>query len=256
MGERNDLPKIKPEKQPTIFNHEAGKWGFLTSIVASIALVPAMMKEMGKTLGQGLSLKEETKIFEQSPRLRNLGLVAIGAEILGALFGGFQEKQKQEKEQVDGRVVKTPGYWNKGILSGLFVSSLISSVAVYGFKKPISGAVGTLISLGGAVVGSVMRKNELQRDFDQATAQQAKQQEENTALLHMLANNQLAHAPVTYKNSVAPDEALALEQKLHQAAETEGHAHKHAAHNPHASHAEKHLAAAENGEHAHAAVGA
>jgi hypothetical protein len=269
MGYRHDLPKIKSEKEPTIFNHEAGKWGYLSAFGASLVSFLALWKEY-KNLPGAKSAREIPEIMIANPRIRNAGIIAISVGLIGSLIGGNLEKKKQEQEQVEGRVVKTPGYWNKGIISGMFVSSLFNSTAAYVLKKPLSRTVGGILGVGAIVVGSTMRKNELQRDFDRAITlhdqQQAQQPQQQ--LLQQLVAQQAMPVPNSLLNvgipattidaaSAAPEtaEEKELEHVLGAVADHQslpahhakhehpthehGHAHKHAAHE---SHVEKHHA--------------
>ena len=120
MSDRTDLPKIKPAAEPSIFNHDAGKWGIiggLLSIPISIAMTVSTKASEAFKNGVRASCLRGCKIKYCSLPLERSSWAWFGAEFLA--------KKKQEKEQTEGRVVKTPGYWNKGILSGMLVSSLI-----------------------------------------------------------------------------------------------------------------------------------
>src|SRR6478736_1706894 len=48
MADRYDLPKIKPDKQPSYFNREAGGWGLLGGFAAAVAAVPFLTKDLLK----------------------------------------------------------------------------------------------------------------------------------------------------------------------------------------------------------------
>lgn len=184
MADRYDLPKIKPEGQPSLINHGAGVgafWGFLAGGVASIA-VPQKFKVA----------------------------VKWGGAALGGFLGGTQEKSQQEREQTEGRVVKTPGYWNKGIISGLMVTEVVAA-PILAFTKVKAGTLGGLALIGGMVAGSVMRKNELKHDFDRAVAVR---DEETNALRSQLRASQIANGTsASYMNSVSAPEAAELAAK-------------------------------------------
>lgn len=260
MGERHDLPKIKPEKEPSIFNHEAGKWGYLSSLAASLAAIPYFLKEAVKDVvkkpDHELTAKTNPEDFKSifkkinaeaehdvlhNPKLRNVALVTTGVGIVGALIGGSKEKSKQEHEQTEGRVVKTPGYWNKGIVSGMFVSGLINTIFNYGLKKPLGATTGLIVGIGSMVVGSVMRNSELKRDYEQALmtkgAYEQQKQQQTEILVQQLA--ELQKQQPTYKDSVTPDEMQALETRLQALEKPHAPAPKAPVHGEPRTHAEK-----------------
>lgn len=180
MAERTDLPKIKPEGQPSLINHSMGVgafWGNLGGALAALA-VPAKYKVA----------------------------TVISGSALGGLLGGMQGKNKQENEQAHGMVVKSPSYWNKGIISGMMAGWAVG-LPIRHFAKGAKGLV-FVAEAGGAVIGSVLRKNELQRDFDRAVSVRDLETE---ALRNQLHAAQLANGTVpSYMNSVSADEAAAL----------------------------------------------
>lgn len=178
MGERHDLPKIKPTEQPSMFNHDMGVGAWLGNVVGWGVLLTAATRGR-PALGVGLG---------------------IAAPIIGGLWGGLSGKAKQEREQIEGRVVKEPGYWNKGILTGLVLGGMLAIFA------PLLGGI---LSIGGAVTGSIIRKNSLQKDFDLAVAIRDQQQ------MQVMATAQgLGKGPQhSYMNSVTPTESATLAQK-------------------------------------------
>jgi hypothetical protein len=229
MGERHDLPKIKPDEKPSLFNTEAAYWGLLGSVVGGI----------GSYIGRG------------SVAVR----IAVDLAFTGAgfLYGGTQGMARQEREQNSGRVVKTPGFWNSGILSGFFVSNLIQAPLTYyvHFKEMTPKAYGRaltasgIITLGGMIAGSIMRKDSLQRDFDKAVAIRDANHAKTQQLLEAAIAQQ--HAPtaptmdetLSFKNSVTPDEAALLMEKQAQAtppvAPKPAHGPEHKPHTDHAA---------------------
>lgn len=197
MSDRYDLPRIKPAEQPTIFNHEAGKWGYLSSIAASIATLPMTWKEserlnakMARDLKTTKSLQHAfenaTKEALSNPVYRTAGFIALGAGLVGAAIGGSKEKEKQERE---GRVVDTPSYWNKGIVTGMFASSVIGGIFTYALKKPLGLGVSLVMGIGLPTLGSIHRYNELQQDYTQAL--QLKQQQQQHMQQQQLEREQL-----------------------------------------------------------------
>lgn len=153
-----------------------------------------------------------------------IGLL-LGVELVGGFVGGLFGKSQQEKDVNEGRTVKTPGYWNKGILSGwLAVAIPVQIISLFrtneanvldmNFQQRKS-IYGFIAVVGGAIVGSIMRKNSLQKDFDQAVALRDQQQAQ---LIHGAAKAQQPG----YMNSVNTSEAAELAQK--QAAKNSSHA--------------------------------
>lgn len=186
MAERYDLPKIKPDKQPSLFNVEAGNWAFVANLVGSLGGKVAGMRE-GAT-----------------------GFLVLAATAAGALFGGMQGKARQEKEMVEGRTVKDPTYFNGGIAGGALLGSLASIPLVLITRKLAMSSLGLVV---GGIAGSVMRKNDLQHDFDRAVA--IRKHEINTLREKANALEQTTKqpSPLSFMNSVTPDETKTLEAR-------------------------------------------
>jgi hypothetical protein len=146
MADRPDLPKIKPDETPSIFNHEMGSWAFNGNFLGFLASLALPIKYRTGTILAGTAL--------------------------GGLWGGIKGKEQQEKEAIEGRVVKTPGYMNIGIISG-WVAGTMLALPVQMLMRNNTSAVnnlGLLGALGGMTIGSISRKNSLQHDFDKAVA--------------------------------------------------------------------------------------
>ena len=203
MGDRKDLPKITPQEKPTLFNREAGGWGVVGNIVGGVA---------GSFSGNAA-----TKT-----------MVQYAGTAAGALYGGLKGKARQQKEQVEGRVVKKPTVWNSGFWGGAVVSSLviapiahfnsktIEAAAAAGHASPLLAGVGLgLFTLGLAapIYGSLHRKKSMQRDLEQAKALQANQQAQAQGMGQDVTVGQVQEQPLSYKNSVSPAEAAALAEK-------------------------------------------
>ena len=203
MSDRTDLPKIKPDTAPTIFNHEAGKWGWISGFIGVLVAIPTVIVPKAR-----IAIKTGRSAELVHSELNEAGAIIIAAQLAGAAIGGTIEKHKQEREQTEGRIVKTPGYWNKGILSGFLVSSLIQTPIAMS-KKPLSNGLSAVIGLGSAVIGSVMRKDQLQRDFDKSVALRNHEQ----AQLQALLRHEAPLPEPTYKNSVTPEESATLHQQ-------------------------------------------
>jgi hypothetical protein len=184
MSERYELPKIKPAEAPSLFNHEAGKWGLLGALITAI---PAGVAKVSS-----------------GPRLA--AAVAAVGWVGGALYGAVNGKEQQEKEMTQGRVVKDPGYWNKGILSGLTATVLLGlPFSMAGKALPLTGAMG----LAAMITGSIMRKNSLQKDFDQSLAIHEQQQAHIAQAMMMGKGKQQ-----NYMNTVTPTESATLAQQF------------------------------------------
>ncbi len=199
MSDRTDLPKIKPQEQPSLLNHEIGKWGFWGALAAA---VPAGFANLAGRARLGF------------------GISAAGT-LVGALYGSFTGKAQQEKEQQTGRVVKDPGYWNKGILTGMAVDTLIRA-PLAAFGRPLPNFIAWPLYVALPVIGSIMRNNSLQRDFDAAVEVRNQQQALQQAKLQQVARQQAPAAG--YTNSVSAAEAAELEKRLQP--EAAGHADK------------------------------
>jgi hypothetical protein len=232
MAERTDLPKIKPTEAPSLFNHEAGKWGAVGGLVASTAAAlhvhSSVKKQIQSMIAEhGIEALHRAKLDGKallSSGRKMIGLL-LGVELVGGFVGGLFGKSQQEKDVNEGRTVKTPGYWNKGILSGwLAVAIPVQIISLFrtneanvldmNFQQRKS-IYGFIAVVGGAIVGSIMRKNSLQKDFDQAVALRDQQQAQ---LIHGAAKAQQPG----YMNSVNTSEAAELAQK--QAAKNSSHA--------------------------------
>lgn len=286
MGERHDLPKIKPDQQPTIFNAEAGNMGFAGTAIASL-IGGVRLGSRGTTRDAIRDFKSSTEIEAIAAKelgfMKKLSLAIVGAGALGALVGGLIDKSKQEKEQVEGRTVKTPGYLNIGIFGGLFAGAMLQYgyiASALSLKNIDTKAVQSYISSlkenrpsGGkyymfalapvvfATLGSIMRKNSLQRDFDKAVAiRDAHTAQAQQMLAASIAQQQVPAAPTmdepqSFKNSVTPDEAALLMEKQAQATpplvEKPAHGPEHKPQPDHAAHGDAHAPEhhAAHGEH-------
>jgi hypothetical protein len=157
MAERLDLPRVRPEGKPTIFNHgmaHGAFWGSIAGILvgsAAALLVGALFTN--PALGVGLLIYSGKSI----------------GEVIGGVIGGVKGKEKHERETVEGRVVRDPGYWNKGILSGLVVSNFLALPIEMAFGA-FSPTFSMIFAISGMILGSSLRKNDLQQDFDRAVA--------------------------------------------------------------------------------------
>lgn len=227
MGTRTDLPKIKPDEQPSIVNGEAAGWGLLGGFVGSMA---------ASIIGKGT---------------QGIGLANSAGLAIGGILGGLKGKSRLEHEQQEGRVVKTPGYWNRGIINGLFAGFLVHVPLVTLVKNgnlsrgwAMASAWGTI---GAMITGSIWRKNSLQHDFDKSVAIRDSNQAKVNQLLNEAAKltPPVADEPASYKNSVTPDEVTALLEKQAQAPQVEKPAHT-----GHTAHADKHEPATSHTEHA------
>lgn len=196
MGERHDLPKIKPDEAPSIINYQAGEGAFWGNLVGSIISLTAPAKY----------------------RIANI----LGGTAIGAIWGGLNGKSKQESEAISGKIVKTPSYWNSGLAAGSMAGWAIHTPLRYLFKTGLTSktkiAIAALSEIGGATIGSIMRKDSLQRDFDKAVAIR----DSNQAKINQLLNEAAKLTPpaadeVSFKNSVTPEEAAALLEKQAQA---------------------------------------
>lgn len=190
MSTRTDLPKIKPDDQPSIFNHEAGEWGIYGGLLSIIPSVIAYMSGCRESVIRG---------------------IGIAGTVGGALYGGLKGKAQQEKEAVEGRVVKDPGYWNKGLLSGWLISGLIQ--APFHLMNKSSTLVGFLLTATTMTIGSISRKNSLQHDFDKAVALRDGEQAQLKQMVHSVAKEREPHHQPGFKDTVSADEAARLEQQ-------------------------------------------
>lgn len=229
MGERHDLPKIKPDEPPSIINYEAGVGAFWGNLAGAIASFSTPAKYRIATL--------------------------LGGTAIGAIWGGLNGKSKQESEAISGKVVKTPSNWNSGIAGGMMTGWAIHTPLRHLFKKGVDSKAGLAIAvfaeIGGATIGSIMRKESMQRDFDKAIAIRDANHVKTRQLIEAaVASTQApttpaADEPASFKNSVTPEETAALLEKQAQAPAPVIEKPE-----PHATHAEKHEPADSHTEHA------
>ena len=220
MSKRPDLFPILPKRAPTIFTHEMADgifWGGFLGII-------------GSSLMRGARLP-----------------LAIGATLLGALIGGENGRNRMQREQSQLQSASTPTFLNRGIIDGLFTGWALSDLWDLAKREAKStsrasfGLGGTIIAAC-AVIGSILRHNVLQRDFDQAIAEYPQKKAQADALITRAHTYTLPPIPdmlpTRYKDSVSPDEAVALEEKQQQ--KPLHHMEKHPPHEGHTAHAEKH----------------
>lgn len=251
MGERHDLPKIKPDEKPSIINHGAADGAGWGALIGTFAGVAAFARKGGVFLEQAVVQKKGAAL-------------GVAGAILGAILGGVSDKSKLENELTAGRVVKSPDYVNKGILSGLGIG-IAYNVTNTALGKPgstlIPSKFSPLVGLGAMITGSIMRKNSLQRDFDKAVAiRDAHTAQAQQMLAASIAQQQVPAAPTmdeppSFKNSVTPDEAALLMEKQAQAAgpvtPKPEHGPEHKPHTDHTAHGDAHAPEhhAAHGEH-------
>lgn len=220
MADRTDLPKIKPDAEPSIINHKAGVYGLLGSMGSSLALASLNNRATVKIVEQ--DIPEFEKLLNITSSTKKFAILGVVGGLIGALIGGNSEKKKQEVDQQQGRVVKDPGYFNKGLVSGTYFSTLINAPIIISklraedilFRKIRITKLNAAIAVVGMVTGSILRKNSLQHDFDQSIAIRDGKQAETQDLLHQAANQLGTGA--SFKNSVTPDEAAVLADKQDQ----------------------------------------
>ncbi len=207
MSNRTDLPRITPDKAPTLFNREAGGWAYLGGTVAAVATVPYVLKESFKAVRRG-----ETRIKNQLPVLGTV----FGAQIIGGLYGAMKGKARQEREMVEGRVVKDPTIWNSGFFGGAMLGGVaILPLTLLLNAGKISPLMYNLISipigLGACIKGMSNRKQDMQHDFERSTA--LRQQEIDVAKMRLeTLESTIAHSG-SYKDSVSSEEAALLAAK-------------------------------------------
>lgn len=209
MVERFDLPRVPTHTPPNVLNHETAKWGLGGGLVGQIVA----------------SVITGLKIF--APATGMLGFMSgfiapalvLGAGYVAAKYGSKIGMAEQARELAEGRTVREPSYINKGIVSGLSVGTAIGMALGL-----LTGGVGFAVGLGllGAGAGSYLQKNQDQKDFDLATAQQEYEARQNGPKVPVLVPGK-GVAMVQYKDSVSQEESQALEAK--QDAGRQEHSH-------------------------------
>lgn len=189
MVARYDLPRVKSTTQPSFFNHETAKWAFIGDLVGTALAVAvgglAILSGSGIGAVVGLIL---------------MPAISLGGLALGAQYGAKTGQAQQTRELAEGKVVHDPVYWNKGILSGLVVGRVATLALSLLGLNPFG------LGLIGAIAGSILHKHTLQRDFDQAVALK-----EQAVSAQPMISRERSRSP--YRDSVTPEETLALEEK-------------------------------------------
>lgn len=216
MAYRPDLSPIRPSERPGIFNREAGGWsiffGFIGAVIA-VAAAPSIVAALGIT---GSAVAGAIAITE---------FTGLAAGFLGGLiFGGKRGMLRQQRELENGRVVKDPTYLNGGIWNGLATvmgvnTAITGGMLLTGMTTGAELAVmlAAPLTLGAAVlplaamtIGSLIRKNSMQRDFDQAMVQRGRM----AALAQQREMSEsMGRGPTIFKDSVSAQEAALLESK-------------------------------------------
>lgn len=144
MSERPDLPKIKPKRAPGLLSYETLDWAL-----------------NGWIIGDLVSFFSNREIARKP--------VLWTGMIMGAVAGAVIGKDRQEREQAEGKTVSDPTYWNSGL--GLGAAAIVILAIPMGAFHSLASSMTTIAaSLGAAALGSVIVRSEMQQDFNQALA--------------------------------------------------------------------------------------
>lgn len=169
MTYRTDLPRIKPDKEPSLVNED---------MFASAALGGALGGLFQLVLG---GKNRATQIF-----------VYAAFILTGGILGGLSGKAKQEREQVQGRIVEHPGFFNQGIVSGAILADSATDIVDIikdNNSKTTSWSVRGIIAFLGATIGSIVTQQVRQKDFNKAVAIRDKQQQALQARIEELSRH-------------------------------------------------------------------
>lgn len=155
MALRRDLPTIPQQQEPTIWNGEMAKWGYISLSGAELATTVLLPR---------------TDIASQFA-------LNHGAMAIGGLLGGQHGKERMAEQQITGKIVRDPTIWN----TSFFTNSLLVSVpasalstALFINGQSIRGAtiaiVGGIGSIGAGIAGGFAKKERMQDEFNQAMA--------------------------------------------------------------------------------------
>ncbi len=205
MALRNDLPRIAPDKAPSIFNGSMARGSFYLSAAAMIGIAGFFAFVAPAT--SPLLVMKAAGVF-------------LGAQAVGGLVGGIVGKAQQQRELVEGRTVSDPTFINNTMIGATEL------VLALGAAIAIAGGLPTLISIGpiaataafvtAAVVGGIIGKQSMKQDFNRAIAQRDSALEVATgrAIYSPRLEQDLARGKAAYKDSVSAEESQALDAKM------------------------------------------
>lgn len=168
MAKRYDLPRIAPQEKPGLINSGFSEGAFWGNLLGSFT-IPALVVLAGASASV-------------APVAVVAGLAA--ATLGGGLISSALKNNELKKEQQEGKVVKEPSFFNRGIYDGLMVNVVLSlgigAAAVAGvIAAPLAGMLtlaSGVVGIGAAVMGSFSRRSEMHKEVLQAEKQQVSQQ--------------------------------------------------------------------------------
>lgn len=216
MALRTDLPRISVKDEPTIWNQDMGKWAFWGSLIIGVPLMLAAMSNG--------YIPEDADFFRKIPKGEFFLTEAIGwgSAAIGGIFGGLVGKSRMEEEQQEGKIVREPTIWNKGLLTGLMVGGLITTLVAAPFVLAAGSTFGLfplkalIVPLVTGVKFANQEKETMQREFDQAVNLKIEQDVSRGLSLQMSRSPVpgISQAQAPYVNSVSMQEANMLNSRM------------------------------------------
>lgn len=139
------------------------------------------------------------------------GIAAV-LPFIGSVSGGFDGKARMEHEQLNGKQVHEPSFFNKSMGTASFVAGLLAAIPITlafgGVMTPLGLSVLAAVELTGAIIGGFVGKAKMEREYEQAKEYVAQ---------HGNFNPQRGHAPeqkLEHAYTVTPEESRHLQTKL------------------------------------------
>jgi hypothetical protein len=198
MTYRTDLPKIIPDKEPSLLNEQT---------LSGAA--------MGGVLGWILAM------LVSSPKLRAASHV-LGV-IIGGGYGAVAGKKLEEKEQATGRIAQNPSLLNSGALHGFIATEIaLDGINIASKRAVIPTGWRVPLALVASGIGSIWVNNNRQRDFNKAVKIQTQQQqalhEKVDALSAHHATKEITPQDITPQDITPQDMALLTKRQEEQPA--------------------------------------
>ncbi len=219
MGLRYDLPRIPAKEEPTIWNSTMAKYAFFSGLIGSFL---AGITDVPGPEAIDFDVDDVDVLKDATVKSLPGRAVEYSAMGVGASIGGSAGRDEMRRELSEGKIVRDPTFWNKGLFSGFMavsVPTVLAATALALLASPVTltvtvAAIGGIGSLVAAVTHGFGKRSEMKEELQLAKdIAQYQQMAQARGLPRQILMD--GPAPVqSYKNSVTPQEYALLEARL------------------------------------------